>query len=212
MTRRGARGAILALLLAGCGMPSSPSAPPAQTVEISVPEPGRPFDGAQVLAAMRDSRRPGGVAESLRTAEIADAVADAIWTVDGEPWTAMAVGGSCGPDECTLEVGGSRAGAAGEDAWTFNVRPAAGQITVVSAQLGSVPDALVANADRLARGADADGLLDGLILAGQSWQPPPDDALLLLAYRAGDEEGTCRRDVSVDLRDGEVAIGEGVDC
>lgn len=212
MTRRVARAAILAILLAGCGAPSSPSATPAETTEISVPEPGRPFDGAQVLAAMRDSRRPGGVAEPLQTAEIADAVADAIWTVDGEPWTTMAVGGSCGADECTLEVGGSRAGAAGEDAWTFNVVPATGEVTVLGAQLGSVPDALVAHADRLARDADTDGLLDGLILAGHGWQPPPDDALLLLAYRAGDEEGSCRRDVRVDVRDGDVVIGEGVDC
>ncbi|HUF07048.1 MAG TPA: hypothetical protein VMP86_06630 [Candidatus Binatia bacterium] len=212
MTRRGARATILALLLASCGGPSSPSPSPAETVEVAVPEPGRPFDGAGILAAMRDSRRPGGVAEPLQTAEIAGAVADAIWTVDGEPWTTIAAGGSCGPDECTLEVGGSRAGAAGEDAWTFHVVPAAGEVTVLSAQLGSVPDELVANADRLARGADADGLLDGLILAGHSWQPPPDVALIILAYRAGDEEGSCRRDVSVDVRDGEVAIGEGVDC
>jgi hypothetical protein len=212
MTRRGARAAILALLLTACGAPSSPSASPAQTVEVAVPEPARPFDGAQILAAMRDSRRPGGVAEPLQTSEIATAVADEIWTVDGEPWTTIAVGGSCGPEECTLEVGGSRAGAAGEDAWTFRVVPATAEVAVLGAQLGSVPDELVANADRLARDANDDGLLDELILAGHGWQPPPDDALLLLSYRAGDEEGSCRRDVTVDLRGGEVTIGEGVDC
>lgn len=207
MTRRGARAAVLTTLLVACATPL----PSPATTPVAFPEPGRPFDAATILAAMRDSRRPGGVPDELQTDAIATPVADFIWTVDGEPWTTMAIGGSCGPDECTLEVAGSRPDAAGEDAWAFSVAPATDAVTVTGAKLGSVPEALSDRADAMARGS-VGAQLDGLILASVSWLPPPDDGRYVLAYRAGDEEGSCRRGVAVDTRSGEVSLTESLDC
>ncbi|HEX7197446.1 MAG TPA: hypothetical protein VF364_11515, partial [Candidatus Limnocylindria bacterium] len=63
-------------------MPSATASPKA----FDLPEAGRPFDAEAILAAMRDSRRPGGVPDEMQTDAIAAAVADAIWTIDGEPW------------------------------------------------------------------------------------------------------------------------------
>ena len=56
------------------------------------------------------------------------------------------------------------------------------------------------------------GRLEGLVLGSASWLPPPDDGRLVLAYRAGDEEGSCRREVTVDARSGGVSVTESLDC
>jgi len=56
------------------------------------------------------------------------------------------------------------------------------------------------------------GLPEGLVLGSASWLPPPDDGRLVLAYRAGDEEGSCRREVTVDARSGGVSVTESLDC
>ncbi len=206
---RVARAALFVMLLAACATPLPTVTP--STTEIAFPNPGRPFDATALLAAMRDSRRPGGVPSELQTDAIAGAVAGAIWTVDGEPWTTMAIGGSCGPEECTLDVAGSRPDAAGEDAWTFSVTPATDAVIVIGAQLGSVPAAVASRADAMARESVGAGL-DGLVLSSVSWLPPPDDGRLVLAYRAGGEEGSCRRDVTVDSRGGGVILMKSLDC
>lgn len=206
---RVARAALVVLLLAACAAPL-PTATPSMT-EIAFPDPGRPFDATAILAAMRDSRRPDGVPTELQTDAIAGAVAGAIWTVDGEPWTTMAIGGSCGSDACTLEVAGSRPDTTGEDAWAFSVTPATDAVTVIDARLGSVPEGLAGRADAIARASEG-ALLDGLALASASWLPPPDHGRIVLAYRAGDEEGSCRRDVAVDTGSGAVSVTNSADC
>ena len=209
MMRRASLTAILAMLVVACGGPVRSVAP--SGTPIPLPQVGKPFDAADILAAMRESRRPGGVPDELQTDAIAAAVAEAIRTIDGAPWRTMAVGGSCGPEHCTLELSGSHPDGLGEDVWSFDVVPASETVTVVGTSLGSVRRGLADRADVIARGAEAT-MLDGLVLASATWMLPPDDGRLLLAYRSGNEEGSCRRDVTVDLRTGEIEAGPGVDC
>ena len=209
MMRRASLAAIVAMLVVACGGPVRSVAP--SDTPIPLPEVGQPFDAADILAAMRESRRPGGVPEELQTDAIAAAVAEAIRTIDGAPWTTMAVGGSCGPEQCTLDVSGSHPDAMGDDVWTFDVAPASETVTVVGTSLGSVSRDLAERADAIASESEP-AVLDGLVLASVAWMQPPDDGRLLLAYRSGDEEGSCRRDVTVDLGTREVEVGAGVDC
>ncbi|HEX2844127.1 MAG TPA: hypothetical protein VHP64_02670 [Candidatus Limnocylindria bacterium] len=175
-------------------------------------EPGRPFDAAEILDAMRDSRRPGGVPEELQTDAIATALAEQVWTFDGRPWTSVVAGGSCGAEACTLELSGAGPEAAGEDVWVFDIDPSDGSVSLASADLHAVPSALAASLDELARATDGEGLLDGLIVTSVRWLPPPDDGRFVLAYRSGEEEGSCVRDVTVDAARATAEIGAGSGC
>lgn len=199
--------AILVLLLAACGSPA-PSEPESSWASI---EPGRPFDAETILSAMRESRRPGGVPDAIETTAIAADIASAIWTLDGEPWSTLAVGGSCGPATCTLDVSGSRPDAFGEDVWTFSVAPALSEVSVTDSQLGSVPLDVVEIADGAVRASSAGAQVTKLVIGSATWSPPP-ERRLALAYRSGDEEGSCQRDVSVDMTSGSVEIVREVDC
>lgn len=171
-------------------MVTSPTASSAAT-----PGAGRPLDAAAILAAMRASRRPGGVPDELETRQIAERVAEAVWTVDGQPWDTMTVGGACGPQQCSLEVQGSRDGAEGADAWAFNVDPVSGSVDVVEHTLAALPLELVEDLDRLAREQEA---LDGLVLASARWLGPEGPERFVLSYRGGNEEESCSVDVTVD--------------
>lgn len=206
--------AVAVLALAACGVatptPSSVTsaaasaavstpAGPSPSAAIALPEPGRPYDADDLLAAMRDSRRPGGVPEELQDATIAAELAERLWTLDGRPWEAMAAGGSCGPSTCTLELSGGRSDAAGDDAWVLRIDPAGGAVEVVSADLHAVPDRIAAALDRWARALDRDGTLDDLRVTAVRWLPPPSEDRFRLAYRAGDEEGSCSVDLELDV-------------
>lgn len=219
-------GAVLALLIAsGCAPtvsprpssspPSSPSAPtarasetpstsaatPSRTPAVAV-DPGHPYDGAAILAAMRSSQRPGGVPDQLETQAIADAVAERVWTFDGDPWAVMSIGGSCGPNACTLEVGGTPTDAVGEDLYVMEVTPSTGSVEVVEASLHGLTQDVVDRLDRAARAAWQGNDLDGLILASAGWTPPPDEAAFELSYRSGGEEGSPGIDVILDVGSG----------
>lgn len=213
----------MTLVLAACtGVPSptdaagteSPTVVASSTASVGdvAGEPGRPFDAAEILDAMRDSRRPGGVPDQVQTEAIAAALADQVWTLDGRPWTSVVAGGSCGADACTLELSGAGPDAAGEDVWVFDVDPTDGSVSVATADLHAMPTALAASLDGLARGADEEGLLDGLIVTSVRWLPPPDDGRFVLAYRSGEEEGSCMRDVTVDAARATAEIGAGSGC
>jgi hypothetical protein len=186
------------------------SASPSATPDL-VPEPGRPFDAADVLVAMRESRRPGGVPAELQTDEIADAVAEQVWTFDGEPWTDLVIGGSCGPETCTLEVAGRPDGALGEDLYVFSVTPSTRTVVLVSADLLGVPENLLDDLDATAR-AGVDQPLEGLSLLGVRWLPPPDAGQYALAYRPGGEEGSCGLDVVLDAASETVVSADEVNC
>lgn len=224
--RRLAAGLATAVLAAACqtagpdgsaqppgssGTPGSfPS--PSASARAALFEPGRPFDAADVLAAMRASRRPGGVPAEIRTEEVAAAVADEIWTIDGAPWQAMTVGGSCGPEACMLEVSGAAAGAVGEDVWVFRVDADSADVAVEAADLHSVPERLAAELDGIARSLAPDAVADVSMLTAVRWSPPPAEDLFTLSYRAGDEEGSCAVEVELDAAAPALREVESTDC
>lgn len=229
MSRRASPWVTLAVLLAACAEVAPPlptpdptpsasaaarqtTSPSATAEGFALPEPYRPFDAAALLAAMRDSRRPGGVPDELETDAIATALAEAIWTVDGRPWTLLSAGGSCGPNTCTLEISGAAEGVQGDDLWVFEVSPATEEVQPQSTDLRSMPTDLVGRLDELARSLVAPAILDHLILTNVRWLPPPDDGQFVLSYRSGGEEGSCGADVTIDAVAGDVVSGGSSDC
>lgn len=215
--------AVLAALLAACATerptptqsdpsptPAPTSAAPTASVEASAgpslapPAPGRPYESEDILAAMRESRRPGGVPDELETAEIAGAIADEIWTLGGEPWAIVAIGASCGEPSCDVEVAGAPAGGAGEDLYLFRVDPARGAVELLQSILLGIDPATVEALDAYARDRWS-GDLDGFALATARWLPPPDDGRFVLAYRSGGEEGSPAFDLLVDVEAGTVS-------
>lgn len=220
MSRRPSAILALVALLTACAGAAPPSAPaPADSATtqptggaVVLPEPGRPFDAATLLSALRESRRPGGVPDELETEAIASALANAIWTLDGEPWNAVSAGGSCGPDTCTLEISGAEEGAQGDDLWVFEVTPAALAVQLRTTDLRSLPPDLVGSVDELTRSLVPVAELDGLILTNVRWLPPPDDGQFVVGYRSGGEEGSCGVDVTVDAAVPEIVSGSSSDC
>ena len=213
-------GALTLFLLAACTSqpPSSapgsvaPSLAPITTAPASgapspdgtLASPGTPYDATEVLAAMRDSRRPGGVPDELETDAVAAALAAALWTWDGQQWASWSVGGSCGPETCSLDVAGSPSTGAGTDLYSFVVDRVGGGVMLSSTDLHGHPPGLDARLDAIARGALEPAALDGLRLVSGRWLPPPDTDRYWLAYRSGGEEGAPRLDVLVDLASGKV--------
>lgn len=190
-------GACAATPPPGSDVPASSTAPAASAASGEAAVPGQPLAATDVLEAMRDSTRPGGVPEELQTDDIAAAVADLVWTFDGQPWDTIVAGGSCGGDDCMLELAGSQEGTAGEDVWVFEVQPQTGAVSVASADLHAVPADRIDALDRAARAVVGDDLPDELALTAVRWLPPPETGFVL-AYRSGDEEGSCSVDVVLD--------------
>lgn len=210
-------GAASVLVVAACGGPAPSSAPDASAATASaapsvapsvsagtLATPGTPYGAEDVLAAMRDSRRPGGVPDELETDAVAAAVAEQLWTWDGEQWATWTAGGSCGPGTCSLDVAGSPPGDAGTDLYTFEIDRGSGAVTLAGTDLHGHPPDLDARLDAVARGALDPDRLAGLSLVGVRWLPPPETDRYWLAYRTGGEEGSPRLDVIVDLASGDV--------
>ena len=168
--------------------------------------PGQPFDAEDILAAMRDSRRPGGVPDELQSDAVAAAVADTIWTLQGDRWDVISTSGACDPGQCSLEVAGSAAGDTGEDVWVLSVSPATADVTVVDADLHGIPVDTADAIDRMARSVEGGAALDGLLLTSVRWHAPPESDTFALAYRSGDEEGSCAIDVRLDVVSGELTV------
>jgi len=177
---------------------------PAPSAKIELPDPGRPYDADDLLQAMRDSRRPGGVPTVLQDAQIAAELAERLWTFAGEPWDAIAAGGACDASACSLELSGGTEAADGEDVWVFAVDPARRSVEVVDADLHAVPGVTAATLDRWARSLDTDGLLDGLLFTAVRWLPPPAEDRFRLAYRSGNEEESCSVDLELDAAAGRI--------
>jgi hypothetical protein len=214
-TERPAPLAALILLAAACTAAPTPSPTPARSDApasaspvasgspggLALADPGRPYDGPAILEAMRTSPRPDGVPAEVQTDEIAAAIADAIWTFDGEAWQTLSVEGACAAT-CTVEIAGSRGVEAGEDLWSFLVDPGTERVTVDFTNLRALPDELVAALDGLARRISSDGALDELRITSAAWTPPPDADRYVLSYRSGGEEGSCAAEIVVDARRG----------
>jgi hypothetical protein len=210
-------GATSVVLLAACGGPV-PSAAPLASVDASraapsgapsgatgsLATPGTPYAADDVLAAMRDSRRPGGVPDELETDALAEEVAAALWTWNGEPWTSWSIAGSCGPESCTLDVAGSPADGAGTDLYSFDVSRDAGAVSLAGTDLHGYPPDLEARLDAAARQSLAAASLEGLSLVSVRWLPPPETDRYWLVYRSGGEEGAPRLDALLDLATGEI--------
>jgi hypothetical protein len=204
---------LAAILLAACTQvspsaePSEPDASPMPSHATTRPSaseaasagPGRPYDAADILEAMRTSPRPDGVPQALQTDAIASAIADEIWTIDGEPWGAFLIGASCGPDSCLVEVVGSRDDAEDDDAWTFGVDPDTGAVSVGATDLRALPANIVADLDRLARSLVDDAPIGSMVLANVAWLPPAEVDRFAMSYRTGGEEGSCGVDVVIDV-------------
>lgn len=172
--------------------------------EVMLASPGTPYDATAILAAMRESRRPGGVPDQLETEELAAAIAELTWTWDGAAWESISVGAACGGTACSLDLAGTPTGGAGTDLYSFSIDPAVGSVELVSSDLHGHPASLEAELDAAARGALAEDRLDGLALVGARWLPPPDTDRYWLAYRSGGEEGAPLLDVLLDVSTGEV--------
>jgi len=209
MPRLRTSGLVLALALAACAGPgpdatASLGQPATATTDPSSPAAaGQPYDGAAILAAMRDSTRPGGVPDELETDAVAAAVASQVWTWDGQPWDMLSVGGACGPAECDLDVAGSTDAMAGADLYAFTVDPADGDVTLQSTDLHGYPAALDAKLDQMAR-AEAGNELDDLAFVAARWLPPPDQGRFWLVYRTGGEEGAPGVDLLLDTTTGAI--------
>lgn len=212
--RRVVAGLILTILVAGCVTDPSPTASrgPTPALTLDLGEPGRPFEAADLLDAMRSSPRPGGVPDQLETETVASAVAERIWTVSGDPWPQVVAGGSCGPERCTLEVAGTPPGALGEDLYVFSVVPAMETVELESAELRGLPASLVPELEALAISAMPQDALAGLRLVSARWLPPPDDGHFVLSFRSGGEEFSCGVDLTLDARRIVVTEQRTVDC
>ncbi|MEO5985483.1 MAG: hypothetical protein ABIW50_08700 [Candidatus Limnocylindria bacterium] len=158
-----------------------------------------------MLDAMVNSQRPDGVPDQLESRATAGAVADRLWTADGRPWSTIAVGGSCGPEVCSLEVAGSPEGGVGEDLYVFAIRRDGPEVDMLTTTLGGLSPELVAALDEAARSTWA-GDLVGMVLTSARWSPPPDDAVFALSYRSGGEEGSPGVDLLLDGRRGTVTV------
>jgi hypothetical protein len=214
------RSLLVVLQLAACGTTDGSPTPPAQasaeepSADATTGEPqpsslvgvaraGRPYDADDILALMRESRRPGGVPDEVETPEIAAAIAEEIWTIGGEPWAVASIGGSCGPQACDLEVAGTPVELAGEDLYLFRVVPETGSVERTGSVLLGIEPETVAELDRLVR-ERYDGDLEGFGLTTVRWLPPPDEGRYILAYRSGGEEGSPALDLEFDSASGEV--------
>ena len=118
--------------------------------------------------------------------------------------TSLVVGGSCGPERCTVEVSGAPAGAAGADLYAFGVVPASGAVDLLAADLHGYPAGIDAILDRVARDALQPEMLNGLALSAATWLLPPRIGFFRAAYRSGGEEGSPGLDVLIDLTRGTV--------
>ena len=176
------------------------------------PAAGRPYSADEISTAMRDSQRPGGVPDEVETQAVAAAIADAIWTFDGQPWSALSTGGSCGPAACTVELVGTREGSDGEDLWSFDVNPGDGSVALAQRELGAVPNEVRDDLDTLTRSLAQGGELDDLVLASVTWLAPPDETAFTLAYRSGNEEGSCAVDIVLDPVARRVLETRATDC
>ena len=211
------RSAALAFAVAsGCAapQPTTPSLTPSAlpTLEsgprISLPEPGRPYSGPDILAFLTEAT-PDRVPHELVRPEVADALAEQVWTFDGRPYRAVAVGADCDAIACHLSLQGAPATdnpEARNDAYRFDVDPDSLVVTPQQSDLAALPAELNPQLDAMARAAVPAERLHGLAYVSATWLPPPEFGRFELTYDDGGLEGSRALEVLVDARLGAVII------
>ena len=179
---------LVAAALAACGpvMPSatdagaskaSPAGSPSTSVAPSPSPaadlPGRPYDGATLLALMRAQRQPALDASLVRE-DVANAMAQQVWTYDGMPYQATLFEAACEGPTCTVGLTGLPAFAtdptfADTYRWVLDPGSAALQPEGAWPSLSGYPHELDAELAAEAQRLDTDGRLDGLQLSSARW-------------------------------------------
>jgi hypothetical protein len=201
----------LIALLASCAAPV-PSGPVLTTLgvpRIALPNPGRPYTSADILRVLRaapGSRLPGELVRS----EVAEALAQAVWTFDGRPYQILAAEGSCGPRGCELSVQGvpDIADEARLDHYIFNVDPTSFALTRVYLGLAAFPPEINPQLDKIVRAGVPPQRLEGLSYVSATWLPPPEFGRFEVTYDDGGLEGSRGLKVLVDTRLGSVILIE----
>jgi hypothetical protein len=185
----------------------APPTPPISAVATVAPtEPGQPYV-AEDLASYINAA-PVGFPTALRTPAVAEALADRIWTFDGQPYRDLWLAGSCENGACEFSATGVPAFARSADvvdAYFLKVNLGSGLFSDGGRpSLKGLPSELVPRLDAIARAHDAAALLADEALLGATWEIPPPAGTFLLRYGRGLEEGDPAAFVTVSLPDEKV--------
>jgi hypothetical protein len=137
---------------------------------------------------------PTLVATDLLNSAVAAAIADAIWTWDGQSYDRWWIEAYCART-CELVIQGIPASdiAGEEDMYHFHQfdpsRPAQTLELGDYPSLGGYPAALDPEIEQLGRALDEGGVLDDLGYFHASWFPPPRSGEFLAFFSDGNEEG-----------------------
>jgi len=149
---------------------------------------GRPYDGAAVLALMRAQGLPA-IDPALLDEGVAAAVADNLWTYDGQPYRRLIFEGRCEGAGCALGVTGLptfASDATFADAYRWMIEPGAAALRTEGGwpSLSGYPHELDPELEAEAR-ALAGGDLDDLQLSSIRWLPDAEDRLFELQFDDG---------------------------
>lgn len=163
---------------------------PERTASVS-PRHGRPYSAERLLQLLTASQR---VPELLKTDAWASALAERIWSYDGEPYQELVFAANCEDreDACDLDVVGVPGFAEDRDnadSYLFTLHPRTSLIEDQAPQsLAGLPRDLTPMLDAAARALVGEEI-GAHTLIGVRWlRPPPDDAYLL-HYATDDQEG-----------------------
>jgi hypothetical protein len=191
---------LVCAIVAACASPSPvPSAP--DPPRIVLPEPGRPYTAADLLAVLRAG--PGSESPAaLFQREVGDALAAAVWTFDGRPYQSLSAEASCGPSRCEISVQGvpDSSEEARIDHYIFDLDLKTLGLTRTYAGLGAFPADLRPRLDEIARAGLPIERLKGLSFRSAMWLPPPEFGRFELTYDEGGLEGSRALRVVVDAR------------
>ncbi len=152
------------------------------------------------------------VPPELRQLDIAQQLADLVWTYDGQPYASLALEGRCGSTLCDIELQGVPAFAPEEDGhvdlYLFRVERSTGTVAPIrddNVQLTSgYPPELDIEIDRVVRAGVNPEVMTGLELRNAVWMQPPNFGQFIVSYDSGNEEGSRAIQVVLDLETGEI--------
>jgi hypothetical protein len=175
---------------------------PPPSGRIALPTPGRPYTADAMLAVLEAAPAPM-IPRELRRAELAAALAEQIWTIDGRRHEAIEVFVTC-EASCRLSVlAGPPDRFAARDLYDFTVDRETLDVALQSSELWA-PTGLAAQLDAMAQAA-APEQLEGLFYERAAWLPPPEFGRFVLEYQKFVADGgTQTVHVLLDTRLGQV--------